>query len=85
MSTISADAGLMFEADPVILEVTAENLGDERVEWGRGSSSCQSGRAVRLRGRCQREVWPESFYDPLRDNLRFQALLDKYEPTSEAP
>lgn len=45
--TVSADAGVTSEAEPVTLEVTAENLGGERVEWGRGSSSCQLGAVAR--------------------------------------
>ena len=33
------------------LTVTATNRGSDRIRWGRGSSSCQLGAAVRLGGR----------------------------------
>jgi hypothetical protein len=41
MITISASDSVTSSSDPVDITVMAENIGEARVVWGHGSSSCQ--------------------------------------------
>lgn len=48
--TAAPDAFTTAPGEPVTIIVTAENTGDDRVEWGEGSSSCQLRLLVRVDG-----------------------------------
>lgn len=48
--TTSADPAVTSPAEPAVVRVTVTNLGDERVTWGRGSSTCQLHLLVRVGG-----------------------------------
>lgn len=42
--------------DPALIEVTAQNTGDSRIQWGNGSSSCQLSLVVRVDGEDWRAI-----------------------------
>lgn len=48
--TASADDAVASPAEPAIVRVTATNVGDARVTWGPGSSTCQFHLLVRVDG-----------------------------------
>jgi hypothetical protein len=45
-----AERGVVTPDEPAVIEVTAVNMGDSRVQWGNGSSTCQLGLAVLVDG-----------------------------------
>lgn len=47
---VSAETSVAAPGDPVQVQVTVRNLGETRVQWGGGSSSCQLALVVRVDG-----------------------------------
>lgn len=48
--TASADDAVVLPTEPAVVRVTATNVGDARVTWGPGSSTCQFHLQVRVDG-----------------------------------
>ncbi|MGH7599251.1 MAG: hypothetical protein ACREOI_23075 [bacterium] len=45
---LAASAATVSSTNPVTINVTANNQGEGRVVWGRGSSSCQLGAVIQV-------------------------------------